>query len=247
MKKTILLAALMLSVCVAAQARVIDRGLGDPRAVFIPKGNVAVGASFGYDRLAATGDDAGSGASVIGLVTGVKGNVNVFDASLNGAWFFRDNMSVGIRLGYTNTGLDLDNASLMSMLEMSNKHYMQEQLTASLAARAYIPLFNSKVLALFAEGRLNGAFGYDKNFQNTERGKEGTFGNVTSLSLGIYPGVCVFVTDFVSFELSLPLLEGGYEWIDQTTGREHPAKMSRGFVHFKPGLLGINLGIAFHF
>lgn len=71
-------------------------------------------------------------------------------------------MAVGLRLGYTNTRVDVNNANLMDALKLSNKHVVNSLFTGALAFRAYLPMFNSKIFALFAEARLTGGFGYGK-------------------------------------------------------------------------------------
>lgn len=222
----------------------IDRGLGNPCSTFIPKGTVALGLSGNYHSYNASGEQ---GYSLYGLVTGLSGHITTAGASANLACFVADNMSLGLRFHYDNTGIDLDNASMMSLLSLSNKHVAMETYTGSLAFRGYVPLFNSKVLALFGEVRMNGSLGYNKNYENSDRGKVGSYADVYSLSLGLYPGVSVFVTDSIAFEVSLPLLEGGYEWNQQIQGEAHDAATSHAFAQFQPSILGLNLGITIHF
>ena len=247
MKKVLFLALLVVLSTGELMAKRIDRGLGNPKSVYIPKGTVAIGAAGGYNRFIANGENLTTGASLVGLVTNLNGNAAIWDVSLNGYWFFQKNMALGVRLGYSNVSADVNNLKVLSTLEFSNKHVVNSLFTGAIAYRAYIPLFNSKVVALFGETRLSGGFGYGKDYANTERGKEGTYSDLYSVSLGLYPGISVFVTDFMSVELSLPLLEGGYEWNLQTQGQAHDSSLSHAFFNYKPSLLGLNLGIIFHF
>ena len=247
MKKVLFLALLVVLSTGELMAKRIDRGLGNPKSVYIPKGTVAIGAAGGYNRFNANSENLTTGASLAGLVTNLNGNAAIWDVSLNGYWFFQKNMALGVRLGYSNVSADVNNLKVLSTLEFSNKHVVNSLFTGAIAYRAYIPLFNSKVVALFGETRLSGGFGYGKDYANTERGKEGTYSDLYSVSLGLYPGISVFVTDFMSVELSLPLLEGGYEWNLQTQGQAHDSSLSHAFFNYKPSLLGLNLGIIFHF
>ncbi len=247
-KLFLLLALAGLMTTVPAGAKSFDRGLGNPKKVYIQKGTVSVGAAAGYNRFNATGENATSGASIYGVVTNLNGNAGLLTASASASWFFKDNMSLGVRLGYNNTAIDINNAGLVvESLNFSNKHIVNQTFTGALAFRGYIPLFDSRILALFGEARLTGGFGYGKDYAETARGKEGTYSDIYTVALGLYPGVSVFVTDFLAVELSLPLLEGGYEWNIQTKGQAHDSALSRGFVNYKPSLLGVNLGIIFHF
>ena len=234
MKKMLLLALLAVLGSGTLMAKRMDRGLGNPQSVYIPKGTVAVGAAGGYNRFNANGENLTSGASLAGLLTHLNGDATLWNASASCFWFFRENMALGVRLGYNNVAADVNNLKVLSTLEFSNKHVVNS-------------LFNSKVFALFGETRLTGGFGYGKDYENTERGKVGTYSDLYSVSLGLYPGISAFVTDFLSVEFSLPLLEGGYEWNLQIEGQARESSLSHAFCNFKPNLLGLNLGIIFHF
>ena len=249
MKQLVILsiAALMAVVCPAAQARTIDRGLGNPKSVYIPKGSWQFGLAGGYNNFTAGGLNNAQSATFLGLISDVKGNISFANASALTYYFAANNLGLGARFGFNYTGVNVDKASLMSMLDLSNQHTDVKTFAGSLAARYYIPLFNSKVFALFAEARLNGKIGYDKSYQQYEAGKTGTYADIYSISLGVYPGVCLFLTNNVAVELSLPLLEGGYEWDKQITNNEPAGLLGHTFVAFQPGLLGINLGITFSF
>ena len=247
MKKLLLVVLLVAMSTSGLMAKRIDRGLGNPKSVYIPKGTVAIGAAGGYNRFNANGESLTTGASLAGLITNINGNAALWNVSASGFWFFQNNMALGIRLGYDNLSADINNVKVMSTLDFSNKHLVNSLFSGAVAFRGYIPLFNSKVVALFGEARLSGGFGYGKDYAITERGKEGTYSDIYSASLGLYPGISVFVTDFMSVELSLPLLEGGYEWNLQIEGQAHESNLSHAFFNYKPNLLGINLGIIFHF
>ena len=47
----------------------------------------------------------------------------------------------------------------MDALKLSNKHVVNSMFTGALAFRAYLPMFNSKIFALFAEARFTGGSG----------------------------------------------------------------------------------------
>lgn len=247
MKKVLLLALLVVIGSGELMAKRIDRGLGNPKSVYIPKGTVAIGAAGGYNRFNANGENLNSGASLAGLVTNLNGNAALWDVSASCFWFFQKNMSLGVRLGYNNVSADVNNLKVLSTLEFSNKHIVNSMFTGAIAYRAYIPLFNSKVVALFGETRLTGGFGYGKDYANSDRGKVGTYSDLYSVSLGLYPGISFFVMDIMSVEVSLPLLEGGYEWNLQIEGQAHESDLSHAFFNYKPSLLGLNLGVIFHF
>lgn len=247
MKKTILVMLAAAMAALSLQARTIDRGLGNPGAEYIPAGSWQFGLFGGYNNYNSNGINGTQGSTFLGIVNNITGQVNNFNVSASAAYFVARNMSVGARFTYGNTGVDVGSADLMTLLQLENKHVKMESFIGAITYRAYLPLFNSKVFALFGEARLNGKIGYTKNYEQQERGKVGTYADVYSVSLGLYPGMSFFVTDNIAVEISLPLLEGGYEWNRQITGGERKSNQSHGFVAFQPGILGLNLGITFNF
>ncbi len=247
MKKGLVLMAAVAFVGFSVQAKTIDRGLGNPKSVYIPKGSVQFGVSGGYNTFNAGNLNGSTGATFLGLVDKIQGNVSFANASAFVSGFISNNVSLGARFSYGYTSVNLDNAAILSQINLTNKHVDVMSLTGSIACRAYIPLFDSKWFALFAEGRLNGKMGYNKNYEQYEKGKAGTYADVYSVSLGLYPGISMFVTDNVALEISLPLVEGGMEWNKQLTDGSQESYMNRAFAQFQPGILGLNIGISFCF
>ena len=246
MTKRFLLTILLAAAC-AAPLSAIDRGLGDPKSVYIPKGTVAVSLTGGYNSWKATGEELTQGIALAGVIEDVNGHVNLASAVAGLSWFVADNLSIGARFGYAQRDIDINNLAMLGLVNLTNKHFRRETFTGSLAVRGYLPLFDSRILALFFEGRLTGSFGYGKNYAETDRGKEGRYSDLYSATLGLYPGLSVFATDRIAFEVSLPFLEGGLEWDKQLKGQAHESALARKFVNFKPGLLGISAGVVYHF
>ena len=238
---------LLLAAAVAVPAGAIDRGLGTPKSVYIPKGTVAASLTGGYNSWKATGEELAQGVALAGIIDEVNGHVNLTSVGAGLSWFVADNVSLGARFSYAKRDIDINNLAMLSLVNLNNKHFRRETWSGSLAVRGYMPLFDSKIVALFFEGRASGSFGYGKNYAETDRGKEGRYSDLYSATLGLYPGLSVFATNRIAFEVSLPFLEGGLEWDKQIKGQAHDSALARKFVNFKPGLLGISAGVVFHF
>ena len=239
----IILAALTFSAPLGA----IDRGLGNPKSVYIPKGTVAVSLTGGYNSWKATGEELTQGVALAGIIEDVNGHVNLAGVGTGLSWFVADNISIGARFNYSQRDIDINNLAMLGLVNLTNKHFRRETWSGSLGVRGYLPLFDSKVFALFFEGRLSGSLGYGKNYADTGRGKEGRYSDLYSATLGLYPGLSVFATDRIAVEVSIPFLEGGLEWDTQIKGQAHDSALTRKFVNFKPGLLGISAGVVYHF
>ena len=219
------------------------RGMSNPNAVFVEKGTRSIGISAGWNSWNAQGED---GVDLLGIISGVKGSVNLFDVTAGGAWFVKDNLSVGLRVGFSDARADIDSTRFLGNDER-DRHLIREALKGSVTCRQYLPLFDGRIIALFVEGRLTGQTGFYKNYNMTAQGKEGSYTGTGGVSLGFYPGVSVFATDRISFELSLPLLEGGYAWNDESFTSSADATLDHGYVRFKPSLIGLDMGLIFHF
>ena len=247
MKKIFLLTFLTCTVALSASARVPDRGLGNANAAFIEKGSWQIGFLGSYNNLNSEGLDGVVGSSLMGIVDGLSGNATLANLSLTGSWFFADNYALGIRFGYGKNHIDIDNATLATMLPLQNKHIESMHLTGALTAKAYYPLFDTRFLAITGELRLNGKRGYSMNYQETDRGKYGTYSDDYGVSLSLNTGLSLFLCDFAAVEVSMPLLEGGYALSKQIEGGESESVQSRVYATFQRNLLGINAGIVFTF
>jgi hypothetical protein len=73
MKKCIL-TFLALVAALALQARPMDRGLGNPRSVYIEKGSWQIGLSGSYNQIKAGGLDENGAFSVLGLIENLNGS-----------------------------------------------------------------------------------------------------------------------------------------------------------------------------
>ena len=242
MKKCVVFTLFILFVPVAG-LYAQKRGMGNPNADFIEKGTFSAGISLGWDSWGANDDD---GVDLFGVIEGFEGSVSQSSVSATGAWFFRDNVSVGVNVGYSDTRVQVDSIVFLGA-EKVNLNEMRQALEGAVTCRGYLPLFDGNVIALFVEGRLSGRVGYSKHFRNTDNGKEGTYGDLYRLSVGAYTGVSVFATEKVSFEVSLPLLEGGCNWQNQSGTTNDGSTLSHGFVRFKPLITGLRMGMIYHF
>ena len=237
-KLTLLLTVLIQAAVLQAQ----DRGLGNPNSIYIEKGTFSAGINGAYRSF-----NAADGMSILGLISNTDGKLSLLSLDAHADWFFRDNLSLVATLGYSNTGVDSNSLKLTELLDMSNKHTRSEKYSGSIGVRKYIPLFNSKILAIFGEGRLGGSRGYSKTYAVTERGKEGSYTDLYSVSLGVIAGASVFVNDRLAVQISLPVAEIGYDWEKQTEAQVKESSLTGLTLSKKSNLLGIEIGTIFCF
>lgn len=238
-KRCMLLLPIM-AICAGMAAQ--KRGMSNPDAVFIEKGTISAGLSFGFDSWETAGEN---GFELLGIVQGLEGFVKQTDIAAQGAYFIKDNVSLGLKVGYVDTRVSIDSTTIAE-LAIPDRHINRQTINGALTCRGYIPLFDGSIVAMFCEGRLSGSIGYYKSYKVTDNGKEGDYNDIWSASAGLYPGISVFATHDLAFELSLPLLEGGVRWIRQE-GTHTDGTAQRAFIKFKPGLVGLRMGLVYHF
>ena len=219
-----------------------ERGLGNPKTVYIEKGTLAAGISGSY-----RGWDTKDGMSLMGIVTDTDGSLTYGVVDAHAAWFFMDNTSLVVTAGYTNTAFDGNSAKVAGIMDLSNKHLRREKYSASIGARRYQPLFNSKILAMFGEGRITGSRGYSKNYSITDRGKEGSYTDLYSVSFDVLAGISVFVTNQLALQAKLPVASFGYEWKKQTEALVKDSSYSGLKLSSQTDFLGISIGTVYHF
>lgn len=246
MKKRVLLVSVLFAISQFGLAG-FDRGLGNPNSVFIPKGQFSTGISASYNGYTAAGDEITKGLNIAGIVTDASGEVRLFSTDVHGSWFFMDNTSIGVRASYGNTMMDCNSLSLLGMLDLSNKHLRKETYSAYLTFKRYIPILNSRILAFFGEAALGGSMGYSKSYEETDRGNEGTFSELYSAGFIFSGGVSLFVTDFLSVEMTVPYLSIGMDWDKRLEKQEYKSSFTG--LTFKDdfNLLGFKVGLVFHF
>lgn len=248
-----LLAAVLLSVGTMAVAenheKKFDRGLGDASAVFVPKGMMTAGASISYSRYSAGNGDVGY--ELMSLVTGLEGTLSTVKISPAAFYFIGKNTAVGARFGYSYTSMNLDNAAISldsdNEFDFSNHYLKSMNYSGQFAVRNYVPLFGSRVFGMFNEIRIGGTKGQGKSYQLDGDEKNGTFSESYALNIGVVPGITMFLTNNLSFEVSISVLECNYSYTKQTKNQVYTSSLSHFGTTFKPNLLGVGFAIMYYF
>lgn len=232
----------ILALATSLGADAINRGLGDPKAVYIEKGAFSASVNGSYHKWKAS-----DGISLLGILSNTDGTISRAYASADADWFIMDNLSIGVRFGYVNTAADANSLKITELVDLTNKHVRQQSYEASLCVRRYMPLCNSKIFAVFIEGLLTGTRGYNKSYEDTARGKEGEYTDIYSADLGLIIGASAFVTDRLAITISLPKISAGIEWQEQIEKQEDKSSFRSFGFSTRPNLLGISIGTVYCF
>ena len=99
---------------------------------------------------------------------------------------------------------------------------------------------------MFTEVRAAGGYGQSESYNVDGDDKYGTYQDIYKFSLGIVPGLAVFVTDAVAFEVSVGLLGFNWQKVEQTTNQVDKSVMTSSGANCKINLMSIDFGLSFY-
>ncbi len=164
------------------------------------------------------------------------------------SYFFKSNQSLGLKFDYTrgiadlaNLNVDFDEDLSFSIHDVS---YYSQSYSMSLFYRNYVGLGKEKRFAVFNEVDLGFGSGSSrfKRYYNDELRDTRTIS--TTASLNFSPGLCVFIQDVVSFNVSFGVFGIKYKKERQSTnGVDEGSRVSSG-ANFRFNIFNINFGMA---
>lgn len=216
-----------------------DRGLYN--YLYIPKGDWAFGLNASYGEFNA--DDV----QILSILKDFDFRGEIYSIKPSASYFFKNNQSIGMRLNYTRGKANIDNfvVDFDEDLNFSIKDvsYDSKSYGVSVFYRNYIGLSNLKRFAIFNEAELSYSGGRSafKRYYNGELSDTRTTVNEAKLSFS--PGVCVFIHENISFNVSFGVLGLYLRDEDQkTNGVDEGSRFSSG-ANFKFNLFNINFGL----
>lgn len=216
-----------------------DRGLFN--YIFIPKGKWGFGVTASYGELQ-TEDIA-----VLSLLKDFNFKGKMYSVKPYLQYFIRSNQAVGLKLDYSRGIADLGGLSVdfdedlnFSIRDVS---YYQQSLSVSTFYRNYVGLDHNGRFGIFNEVDL--AFGSGssrfKRIYNSEPRDTRTI--MTKASLNFSPGVCVFIQDYVSFNVSFGVFGINYQHERQSTDGVDEGSRTTSGANFRFNIFNINFGL----
>lgn len=219
-----------------------DRGLFN--YLFVPKGQWAFGLTASYGQIS-TND-----IEVLSMLTDVSLKGITYSVKPSVSWFFNNNQSVGMKIVYTRSDLNLGSLGMDIDADMSFKlrdvSYRSETYSTAISYRNYVGLDRNKRFAVFNEADLSfetGTSHFNRLYNDTPRE---TRTRINEVALNFSPGVCVFVMENVSFNLSFGVFGLKLRSEHQSTdGIDEGSRLSSG-ANFRFNLFNINFGLGVH-
>lgn len=217
-----------------------DRGLFN--YLFIPKGQWAFGATASY------GEFNTSDVQLLDILGNLDLKIQAYSIKPFVSYFFANNQSIGMKFDYTRMVLDLGHMKFdleddvnFSLADVS---YYSQSYTTSVFYRAYVGLGKERRFGVFNDVDLSFGAGTSRFKRTYNNVLYDTRTTSTTASLNFSPGVCVFVMDYLAFNVSFGVFGVKLHNEKQTTnGSNEGSRFSSG-ANFKFNIFNINFGIA---
>lgn len=225
--------------------RRIDREIN--KIKFVYAGEIALGLNISYSTLSSDDTD------YMLILDNLNLNGSIFTINPSVGYFFKDNMSAGVRFGYTsiNGTLDTGNFNLGEQndvnLAFKNLRLRSNALSVGLYFRSYAGLDSKGHFGLFGEVDLSMKTGSSEFTYETEGILKTTFSDDLKLSLGFNPGLAVYIFPNVCSTVSFGL--GGIEYTkikQKDADGNEIGQRTASKMRFRLNLLNIRIGLTVH-
>lgn len=227
----------------AAEGQKLDRGIDlSSQSCVIRKGTWMVGGGASY--MLHDNDN-----SRLLVVNGIKSTGYTLAVSPAFCYMFKDNMGVGMRVGYKRNMFQLDSAKMNFEdvnLEMSDFHKISHAFEIQGIARYYIPVGSLKRLGLFNELQLAYSYGQGKVLDGHGNKVNATYETSSALGINVCPGFMAFVTDRLAIDVSVNMLGLHFDWTDQSHNRVAEGARNSTLINFKVNLLAVGFSLYYY-
>lgn len=217
-----------------------DRGLFN--YLFIPKGQWSFGLMASYGQFST--DDV----QMLSVIKNLDFNIKAYSIQPSITYFFRNNQSIGMKFVYLRRYLDLPSLAVDFdediNFNLKDISYYEQSYSTSVSYRNYVGLGRDRRFGVFNDVDLSFGSG-SARFKRYYGGElRDTRTNSVTAALNFSPGVCVFIMDYVSFNVSFGVfgIKLHHEK-QQTDGVEEGTRFTSG-ANFKFNIFNINFGMA---
>ena len=216
-----------------------DRGLFN--YLFIPRGKWGFGLTASYGEL--NTEDV----QVLSILSDIDFNGKLYSIKPFISYFFSNNQSIGIRFNYTRgkgdlgkLAMDFDDDLNFSIRDVS---YYTQSYSTSLFYRNYIGLNKSKRFGIFNEVDLTVGSGSSRFKRIYDEKPKDTRTTITTASLNFSPGVCIFIQEYVAFNVSFGVFGLNIRREHQVTDQVDEGSRFTSGANFRFNIFNINFGM----
>lgn len=236
-------ALLLLLSLFRAEGQKLDRGIDlSSQPCFIKKGTWMIGGGASY--MLHDNDN-----SRLLVVNGIKSTGYTLSVSPAFCYMVKDNLGVGVRMGYKRNMLQLDSAKIKFEdvdLPVSDYHKISHAFEVQGIGRYYIPVGSLKRIGLFNELQLSYSYGQGKILDGHGNKINATYETSNALGINVCPGFMAFVSDKLAIDVSVNMLGLHFDWTDQSHNRVESGERSVSLINFKVNLLAIGFSLYYY-
>ena len=233
-------ALLLLLSLFRAEGQKLDMGIDlSSQPCFIKKGTWMIGGGASY--MLHDNDN-----SRLLVVNGIKSTGYTLSVSPAFCYMVKDNLGVGVRMGYKRNMLQLDSAKIKFEdvdLSVSDYHKISHAFEVQGIGRYYIPVGSLKRIGLFNELQLSYSYGQGKILDGHGNKINATYETSNALGINVCPGFMAFVSDKLAIDVSVNMLGLHFDWTDQSHNRVESGERSVSLINFKVNLLAIGFSL----
>lgn len=226
----------------------IDRGID--KSSFAYKNEWICGVSASYATLSADDSD------IALIVDNLNLGGSIVSVKPYFGWFYRNNLSIGARFGYTHMAGKFDNANLnlgnfINGIEFSTEgialDYLSNAYSFALFHRAYVPIDRRGRFGVFGELELEGSYGRSKFGFMYNNEWSSSISDIYKVRFNFNPGVAAYIFPNVCATVSFGLGGLQYNHIKQFYADMNPlGTRNHSKLAFRLNITEINIGVTVH-
>lgn len=213
------------------------------QVTFIPKGQWITGVSVSY---AQTRTDN----YTFFVLENLNSNTYSFKVSPMLLYSFKDNLAVGGRFAYQRSRTKLDtghfNLGEDTTYDIENLYRIAHNFYVAGAFRNYLSLGQSLRFGFFNEVQVQLGGGQSKLINGRGDDLTGTYETNFNLSVGLQPGMVVFLNNYSAIEVNVGVLGFEYTHTVAKTDQIYESSRNSKFANFRINLFSIQFGAAFY-
>lgn len=211
--------------------------------VFVPKGQWVAGLSVSYDQ-------SNQNKYQFLVLEGISGDTYSFKVSPMVCYIVRDDMGFGGKFAYSRSLTKLENADIVlgadNEFNVENLYRLSHTYSAMAIMRNYFSIGRSKRFGFFSELQLQMAGGQSKLMKGKHEDLTGAYERNFSMSVGVAPGLCVFLNNYSALEVNVGVLGFKYTDTKQISDQIYVSHRNSKSANFRINLFSISFGVAFY-
>ncbi len=220
---------------------VFERGIQQLK--FIPKGQWIAGVSVSYSQ---EHEDN----YTFFVLENLNGDTYSFKVSPTVLYAFKDNLAIGGRVGYQRRRTQLESGMLNlgegTQFDVDRLYSIGHNFYVAGVFRNYLSMGSSMRFGFFNEVQLELGGGQSKLTNGVGDDFSGTYESNFSLSVGLQPGMVVFLNNYSAVEVNIGVLGFNYKHTNSKRDQIYESHRNSSSANFRINLFSIQFGATFY-